>query len=172
MGAATPPSPPVGRTPTPATPDSSARSRPPRWARQVGAAVSAGFNLLLLYLINVAPGWEWVPFLAPEFVEVVDLINASLWLGLALNLSYLLADPPWARPLGDAVTGVIGAVVLWQLWQDFPFVLSGGWTDWEDALRVGLAILAVLTMISVVANVAKAIRLATSDPAEADRPTS
>jgi hypothetical protein len=173
MGAAPSPTPEVRATPAPETPSRSPkRSRPPRWARQVGAAFSAGFNLLLLWLINVSPGWDWVPFLAPEFVEVVDLINASLWLGLVLNLSYLLADPPWARALGDAATGVIGAVVLWMLWQDFPFVLSGGWADWADVLRVALAVLTVLTVISVVANVAKAIRLATARPSEAGGPTS
>jgi hypothetical protein len=137
-------------TATPSAPSSS-KARPPRAARRAGYAISGAVNLLLLWLLNGDPGWSGLPLLTDGFADVIGLVNASLVVGLALNLGYLAVDPPWFRRLGDAVSAVFGCVILARMWSVFPFDL-GSWEGWEPALRILLALGTVGAAIAVIAN--------------------
>ena len=130
-----------------------ARTRPSPASRRVGYAVAVAVNLLMLYLINVQPGWDAVPFLTEDFVRLLYLVNVSLVVGAAVNVLYLGYDARWFVALGGLATTGVGFVVLARIWRVFPFVFS---SNWEMVVRV----LLVLAMIgSVVALIVQLVQL-------------
>ncbi|HYN94333.1 MAG TPA: hypothetical protein VES42_10845, partial [Pilimelia sp.] len=81
--------------------------RPSVGARNVGYTVGAVVDASLLYLVNVEPGWQAVPFLTDGTRQVLVLVNVSLAVGLVANLVYPAYDPPWFKGLGDLLaTGI------------------------------------------------------------------
>jgi hypothetical protein len=125
--------------------------------RRVGYVVGAAVNALLVWLVNVEPGWRWLPFLREDFTAVLGWVNVSLAVGVMVNLVYVAADPLWLKRLGDAVTAAFAFMVLLRLTTAFPFDL-GGWAGWETSLRVLLVLGCVGTAIGVVASLAETIR--------------
>lgn len=95
--------------------------------RRLGYTVALVVDVVLLELVNGAPGWEAVPFLTSDFTEVVGLVNASIVLGVVANAVYLAHDPRWLRGLGDLATTAVGLWALVALWQVFPFAFSVDW---------------------------------------------
>jgi hypothetical protein len=145
--------------------------RPPRGARCVGYVLSAAINLVLLWLVTVQPGWRFVPILTEDFTAVVGVVIASLLVGVAVNLVYVLADPRWLRYLGEAVTAGFACVVLARMWSVFPIDL-GTWAGWEPALRIVIGLFCLGAGIAVIANLAMAVRAAVGDlPAGPTTPT-
>jgi hypothetical protein len=143
--------------------------RPPRSTRCVGYVLGAAINLLLLWLVTVRPGWRFVPVLTEEFTAVVGVVIASLLVGAAVNLVYVLADPRWLKHLGEALTAGFGCVVLARMWSVFPIDL-GSWAGWEPALRVVIGLFCLGAGIAVVANLALSVRAAVGDlPDQSDR---
>ncbi len=90
-------------------------------ARHVGYAIAALINAALLWVINVAPGWQSVPFLTDQTPRVLEVLNISLALAVAVNIVYLVYDPAWFRALGDVATTAVGLAVLVRIWKVFPF---------------------------------------------------
>jgi hypothetical protein len=131
--------------------------RPARGARRTGYVFGLLVNLLLLWLVEVWPGWSAVPFLTGEFRDVVWLVDLSLWAGVAANVVYLVRDPRWLTALGGAVTTAIGFVAVLRLWQVFPFDL-GGSDAWTVVFRVALALGVVGSAIGVVVNLVALVR--------------
>jgi hypothetical protein len=130
--------------------------RPSRASRGVGYAVAVAVNLLMLYLINIWPGWHAVPFLTDDFVQVLYLVNLSLVVSAAVNVLYLGYDARWFVALGGLATTGVGLVVLTRIWQVFPFDFSSG-SNWALVVRV----LLVLAMVgSGVALVVQSVQLA------------
>jgi len=114
--------------------------RPSAAARRAGYSVAAAINIVLLYLINQRPGWDAVPFLTQDTVHVLPLVNASLIVGLAVDLVQLFRDPPWLVALGGMATTGIGAAVLVRMWQVFPFDFGEASFNWPLLTRVLLAL--------------------------------
>ena len=117
-----------------------------------------------VWLVNLDPGWEVVPLLTEDFVRVVGFVNASLLVGVLLNAGFLLADPVWARRLGDAITSGFALAVLLQLVTVFPFDLGTAWSASDTVLRTVLALGCVGTAIGVLANLAQVLRALVEDP--------
>jgi hypothetical protein len=132
--------------------------RPPQGARRAGYVLAALVNLVLIWLLNVAPGWEWLTILTGEFASLVGLITASLVVGAVIDLAYVVADPPWMKRLGDAITAVFACVILARTWSIFPFDLDDWWSGWETLLRIGIGFLTVVTAIAVVVNLVLLVR--------------
>jgi hypothetical protein len=126
------------------------RPRPARAARQFGYLVGALVNLVLLWLVNVRPGWEVVPFLTPEMAQVLPLVNASMAAGLVAQLVYVVADPRWLRASGDLVVTTVGLVAIMALWRTFPFTFAGTSFDWALVVRILLGLGVVGSVIGVV----------------------
>ena len=135
-----------------------AKQRPPRPARVVGYLVSAALNGAFIWLVNVAPGWRWLPFLSDDFARVVGLVTLSFVLGVAVNLVYAAVDPLWVKRLGDAVTTAVAFVVMLRLFQIFPFDFGAQWAAWETPFRVLLGLGCVGAAIGVIANLALLVR--------------
>jgi hypothetical protein len=124
--------------------------------RRFGHVIGVLVDLLLLYLINIRPGWEALPFLTADTTQVLGLVNASLLVGAVAELVYVLAvDVAWVRALGDAVTTGVGLAAAVRIWQVFPFDVSAGW---EVAVRVLLGIAVVGSLIGVAAALSRLIR--------------
>ena len=69
-------------------------------------------NVILLYLVNVTPGWRELPFLTEDFVGVLWLVNLSMVTSAVANAAYLGYDPPWFMSvcqIGISATGLAAA---------------------------------------------------------------
>ena len=123
-------------------------------ASRAGHAVAAVVNLVILYLLNVRPGWEALPFLTAETTRVLGVVNLSLWVTVVAELSYvLIRSVPW-RAAGDAVTTGVGLAAIVRIWQVFPFDLG---TFWEVVARVLLAVAAIGSLIGVAAALSRLV---------------
>jgi len=89
-------------------------------SRRFGYVVGAAVNALLLYLINRNPGWEAVPFLTGDTIQVLGVVNASIAVGLVANLVYVVWDPTWLRSLGELATTSIGVLAMVRFWRVWP----------------------------------------------------
>jgi hypothetical protein len=112
-------------------------------ARRFGYLVAIGCGVAMLYLVNVWPGWQIVPFLSDDFPQVLPLLNFSIVLGIALNLVYLIADPRRWKAAGDVVSTAVGLAVLVRFWRVFPFDFTGTSVNWTLLVR-GLLVLAIV----------------------------
>lgn len=134
----------------------STRRRPSRAARIVGYLIAAAINAVVLYLANVRPGWQAVPFLTDDTRRVLLLFNVSLVAAIVVNLGYVLHDAPRVKALGDLVTNGISLAVMIRLWVVFPFAFDAH--GWAVAARILLVIAMVGTAIAMLVQVATAIR--------------
>lgn len=139
------------------------RRRPPTATRRVGYAVAVLVNAALLYAANVWPGWETIPFLTEDTERVIRLVNASIMVGLAANIVYLVRDPRWLKALGDVVTTTVGLAALVRIWQVFPFDLDSSGFDWPLAVRILLGIAIVGSVIGILAGLTTFVRIVTAD---------
>lgn len=131
--------------------------RPSLAARRAGYLVGAVATAVGLYLVNVWPGWDAVPFLTGDTAELVGWINLALVIGTVANLVYAAYDPPWLTALGGLVTTGVGIAVLVRTWQVFPFDFTGSF-DWALVIRVLLAVALVGSLIAVIVQLVTLIR--------------
>ncbi|HET8595303.1 MAG TPA: hypothetical protein VFM07_08650, partial [Intrasporangium sp.] len=107
-------------------------------SRRLGYTIAVAVNAVLIYLVNVAPGWDAVPFLTPATTEVLPWVNASMIAGVVANAVYVAWDPTWFKALGDIVTTSIGIVAMVRIWQVFPFDFAGWSFDWTLVAKFAL----------------------------------
>lgn len=135
------------------------RRQPPGPAtRRFGFAVAAFVNLLLLYLGNIWPGWQVIPFLTGETVEVLPWINASLAIGVVANVVNLIFDRAWLKSFGDLVTTSVGLAAMIQLWAVFPFDFGDSTFPWVVIVRTLLVIAIAGSAIGIVAAAVAFVR--------------
>ena len=134
--------------------------------RRAGYAVAMTVNLVLLFLVNVTPGWQAVPFLTESTTDVLLLVNLSMVVAVVANAVYSALDPPWVRALGDAVTTSVGLASLVRIWQVFPFEFDTSSVPWDLVARwvIGIGIFGC-----VVAIIVALVRFVRALVAEADR---
>jgi uncharacterized membrane protein YeaQ/YmgE (transglycosylase-associated protein family) len=129
-----------------------ATHRPSTATRRVGYVFGILAGAVGLFLINVWPGWEAVPFLTADTAEVLWLVNITLVAGIVANLVYLGYDPPWFAALGNVVTTTVGLVAAVRLLQVFPVDFSGMSVDLTVLVRVVLIVAVVGAAIGIVVN--------------------
>ena len=127
-------------------------------ARRGGYAVAALVNAVLLYLVNVQPGWQVLPFLTDGMDDVLGVVNLSLTATLVVNLVYLGYDPPWFTAACQVVLSAISLVVAVRLLQVFPFDFSAYAFDWELLTRVVLWLAVLGSAVGIVAALVKLVR--------------
>ena len=123
-------------------------------ASRAGHAVAVVINLAILYLVNVWPGWDAVPFLTQSTTQVIGIVNASLWVSVVAEATYVITASRWWRAAGDAVTTGVGLAAVIRIWQVFPFDLTSGW---ELAFRVVLVVAIVGSLIGIVAAISRLV---------------
>lgn len=129
-----------------------------RGARRLGYLVAIAVNVAIWYLANVSPGWQVVPFLTPQTVEVLPLFNLSLLVGAVSNAVYVLWDPPRLRALGDLVGAVVALALGVRVYRVFPFDATGPSYDLTTLVRVVVVLGIVGSAIAVVAALVALIR--------------
>ena len=134
--------------------------RPSAAARRFGYLVAVAITVAGWYLINIAPGWDSLPFLTPAVSDVLGLLNLSLAVSVAVNLLYVVRDPRWLKALGDLATTVIGLAVLMRVWQVFPFDFSAYTFGWAGLTRLFLVLGMVGSAIAIVVQLIILIRVA------------
>jgi hypothetical protein len=132
--------------------------RPSKGTRTVGYLVAAVINSVVLYLANIEPGWQAVPFLTDETRQVLGLFNVSLAAGLAVNLGYVAYDPPWFKGLGDLLTTSISLAVLARMWDVFPFTFPITGPDWALVTRIVLIVSIVGTSLAIMVQLGLLLR--------------
>ncbi|MGZ4544587.1 MAG: hypothetical protein ACXVX8_05670 [Blastococcus sp.] len=126
--------------------------------RRAGYAIVALINAIVLWLVNVAPGWDVLPFLTADFSRVLGLVNASTVAGLVVNLVYLVRDPRWLVALGSVITTAIGLAAIVAMLRVFPFAFDPGGFDWAAVVRVLLVVALVGSCIGLVVNLVTLVR--------------
>ena len=129
--------------------------RPAAGARRAGYSVAIAFSAAILFVLNVRPGWQAMPFLTSDMNQVLWLVNLSLAAGIAASIVYLAYDPPWLKSLGDLATTGIGLAAAILIWQVFPFDLSSGWST---AVRTLLVIAIAGSCIALVTQIVSLTR--------------
>lgn len=132
--------------------------RPSAPTRRVSYAFGVLAGVAGLFIVNVWPGWEAVPFLTAETTEVLWLVNFSLLVGIAANVVYLGYDAPWLVSLGGVVTTAIGLAAVVRLMQVFPVDFSAMAVDLTVLVRVVLIAAIVGTAIGIVVQLVALMR--------------
>ena len=141
------------------------RVRRPIVSRRFGYAIGAVVNAALLYLVNGHPGWEALPFLTADTIQVLTLINLSIGAGIVINLARIAHDPQWFVAFGDVVSTGVGATALLRIWRVFPFQFATSTVDWALIVRVALILALVASAIGIVAGLVSMARgIAGVDP--------
>lgn len=135
------------------------RKRPSVGVRRTGYVIAALVNAAILYLINVWPGWEELSFLTSETTQVLGVVNASLALGVVLNIVFIFSDPLWLKAAGDVLTSAVGLLVMVRTMQVFPFDFSGWSVDWTWLVWTILVIGLIGTAVGVVVQLVTLVRL-------------
>jgi hypothetical protein len=135
--------------------------RPEVATRRVGYGVAIAANAVLLYLVNVSPGWDAVPFLTGDMTGVLGWVNASIVAGIIANALYVVVDRRWFRSLGELLVTLIGLAALVRLWQVFPFAFDDRGVPWHEITRWVLAIGMAGSGIGLIVNAVKLARAAT-----------
>lgn len=133
--------------------------RPSVASRRTGYVIGMAVNFVLIYLVDVRPGWSALPFLTADFARVVGLFTASLALGVAVNALYMVNDAPPVKTAGDVLTTAVGLAVLVRLLRVFPFDFAGSTVDWALVARVALWFAVVGTAIGLLVQVVRLVQV-------------
>ena len=135
-------------------------------ARRGGYVVSVVVNLVLLYVINVGPGWQRLPFLTDDFADVLVIVNLSMLATLLVNVVQIFYDPQWFVALGQLVLSAIALVVAIRLLEVWPFDFSAYSFNWDALTRVILWIAVVGSIAGMIASVVRIARSTVMTPLE------
>ena len=69
-------------------------NRESKRARKIGYVVGFMVNSIMLFIVNVRPGWRQLSFLTEDFAGILWLINLSMVSSATANLIYLWYDRP------------------------------------------------------------------------------
>ena len=136
-------------------------------ARRFGYALAVGINGLLVVVINNILSWGWLPWLIPEFENLLPVINLALGVNIALNLLYMAYDEPPLKAATQIVVNLIAILVLVRTLQvypfdfsayDFPIVISTFDLTWDLVARLVIALAILGAAIAVVTEAVKLSR--------------
>jgi hypothetical protein len=127
-------------------------------SRRIGYVAAVVVNLVILYLLHVAPGWQDLPFLTADTALVLGWVDASLVTGVVANLVYVVHDAPVVHALGDVVTTGVGLVAIVRVWQVFPFAFDDAGVPWEQVARVVLVVAVVGSAIAIIVQLVTLVR--------------
>jgi hypothetical protein len=130
----------------------------PRAARQFGYLVAAAVNGAMLYVANHLLEWEWPPFLTQDFERLLPIVQASLVLGIVVNLAYIGFDAPWFKSMGQIATAAVGLAVAIRTFTVFPFDFSRYDFAWDTLARWVIVFGIVGSAIGILVEILKLAR--------------
>ena len=96
-------------------------NRESKRARKIGYVVGFMVNSIMLFIVNVRPGWRQLSFLTEDFAGILWLINLSMVSSATANLIYLWYDPAWFKSLCQVGISAIGLGAAIRMLRVFPF---------------------------------------------------
>jgi hypothetical protein len=137
-------------------------SRPIRPAQRrngsvVGHVVAEVWWLLVLFALNVLPGWHAIPFLDASAGSLLWLVNLCIVARLVAHLVYLADGAGRFRPAGDYLIALLDLIVAAEVLVEFPFDFGAAGATWETATRL---LLVAAIVISVLRAAGAATRVA------------
>lgn len=126
--------------------------------RRLGLVIGAVVNAALLWWVNIAPGWQVVPFLTDDMHHVLGWVNASLAVGLVSSLVSAVLLRVRVQAAGDLAQCTVGFIALQRTWQVFPFDLGGAGFDWDLVVRTALVLGMVGSVIGALVAVVRLVR--------------
>jgi hypothetical protein len=139
--------------------DRSSPGRSSPLTRRVGYAVAVAANFVLLLLALVWPGWEVVPFLTPATAQVIPLVVASLFIGMAVNILNLITDSRVLWSMGEILGSAVTIAVAVRFWQVFPFDFGSSMFDWTPIVRVVIALTIFGCVVAILVHVVTLVRM-------------
>lgn len=140
---------------------------------QSSASRRAGYAILvdslLLFLVQVWPGWHALGILTPAAAAVVPWIDAAFIAGIVVNLLNLIFDRRLLKAVGDLVTTAIGLIAAIVVWDVFPFDFSAVGVGWEVLVRILLVVAIAGSAIAIVVSLVVIARLLFGGPRVAPR---
>lgn len=115
-------------------------------------------NAVMLWGINIWPGWKVVPFLTADMDRVLGLVNASLTAGIIANLVFVVIRNRGVMALGTLVVLGIGLAAVLRLLEVFPFDFGDSWSGWPVVVRVLLVLGIVGSIIGAVVEIVALFR--------------
>ena len=115
-------------------------------------------NAVLLWGINVWPGWKAVPFLTADMERVLGMINASLTAGIIANLIFVVIRNRGVMALGNLAVLGIGLAATLRMLEVFPFDFGDSWSGWPVVVRVLLVLGIVGSIIGMVVEIVAMFR--------------
>lgn len=124
------------------------QTRLERAGRRFGYSVGTAMHAVLLWLVNVSPGWEAVPFLTGGAAPAIRWVNASLLVLLVANLCCVFWPSVQLEAAGNLVAGGLSLAALRRMWIDFPFDVAPS-SGWHLPLRLLVALAVAGTLIAI-----------------------
>lgn len=115
-------------------------------------------NAVLLWGINIWPGWKAVPFLTADMERVLGMINASLTAGIIANLIFVVIRNRGVMALGNLAVLGIGLAATLRMLEVFPFDFGDSWSGWPVVVRVLLVLGIVGSIIGMVVEIVALFR--------------
>ncbi|MFX1819072.1 hypothetical protein PV768_04705 [Pseudarthrobacter sp. CC4] len=115
-------------------------------------------NAVLLWGINIWPGWKVVPFLTADMERVLGIINASLTAGIIANLIFVVIRNRGVMALGNLAVLGIGLAATLRMLEVFPFDFGDSWSGWPVVVRVLLVLGIVGSIIGMVVEIVAMFR--------------
>ncbi|WPU08524.1 hypothetical protein [Pseudarthrobacter oxydans] len=115
-------------------------------------------NAVLLWGINIWPGWKVVPFLTADIERVLGMINASLTAGIIANLIFVVIRNRGVMALGNLAVLGIGLAATLRMLEVFPFDFGDSWSGWPVVVRVLLVLGIVGSIIGMVVEIVAMFR--------------
>lgn len=115
-------------------------------------------NAVLLWGINIWPGWKAVPFLTADMERVLGMINASLTAGIIANLIFVVIRNRGVMALGNLAVLGIGLAATLRMLEVFPFDFGDSWSGWPVVVRVLLVLGIVGSIIGMVVEIVAMFR--------------
>lgn len=130
-----------------------------RAGRRFGYGVAIAVNVAMLIAVQYILDWGWLPFLTPEFGDVIPWISLGLTATILANVVYQFNDGPVVKSIGQILVNLISIFVTYQLLVVFPFDFSSSTFEWDLIVRI----LLILAMVGAgVGVVVEAVKLASS----------
>ena len=148
----------IERTAVPDTETAPTRFTVTRRGRQVGYALAAAGNVLLLFIVSNLLEWEFPSFLTADWDRVLPILNVSIVVGIVVNLAFIAYEAQWFKSLGQVVMSAFSLAVMVRLRSVFPFDFTAYDFNWEAVTRWILVLVIIALAISIIAEGAKALK--------------
>lgn len=108
------------------------------------------FTLIGIVVVNVF--WDEIGFITSDFEEVLPFMNASFGASIFTHLVLIFVRTGLAKSLVNVVDAAFALVVLYKLYDVFPFDFDGGLDFLNDYGKPLLILISVAVIIGLVAS--------------------